>query len=59
VPRFQVHKEGDGFVIDTNINFLVLNAEYKRHNPDRSLSPALVLDLLYEGFAEVDFLQQP
>ena len=54
-PRFRVSKEGDGFVIDTNLDFVTLNAEYMRNNPDHSLNPALVLDLLYEGYAEVDF----
>jgi hypothetical protein len=32
----------------------MLNAEYRRINLDHNLEPALALDLLYEGYAEVD-----
>ncbi len=53
--RFRVHRENDGFVVDTNLDFVLLNAEYKGHHPDQSLEPALILDVLYEGYAELDF----
>ena len=54
-PRFRVHEEKAAFFIDTNLDFAMLNVEYRRINPDHNLEPALVLDLLYEGYAEVDF----
>jgi hypothetical protein len=54
-PRFRVHKEKDGFVIDTNLDFVLLNAEYQRNHTDHQLDPALILDVLYEGYAELDF----
>ena len=52
---FQVHKESDAFIVDTNLDFVALNAEYTHANPDRSLNAGLILDILYEGYAEVDF----
>jgi hypothetical protein len=54
-PRFRVHRENSAFFIDTNLDFVMLDAEYKRGHPEDALRPALVLDLLYEGYAEVDF----
>jgi hypothetical protein len=54
-PRFRVHKENNAFVIDTNLDFESLNAEYKCHNPDHSLDRGLILDILYEGYTELDF----
>jgi hypothetical protein len=53
-PRFRVHEENAAFLIDTNLDFAMLNAEYRRINLDHNLEPALALDLLYEGYAEVD-----
>jgi hypothetical protein len=52
---FRVHKEKDSFIIDTNLDFVFLNTQYRQRLPDRSLDPGLILDLLYEGYAEVDF----
>lgn len=54
-PTFRVHKEHDAFIVDTNLDFATINAEYKLTNPDGSLEAGLVLDLLYEGHAEVAF----
>lgn len=54
-PRFRVHEENTAFFIDTNLDFAMLNVEYQRIYPGHNLNAALVLDLLYEGYAEVDF----
>jgi hypothetical protein len=35
--RFRVHRENDGFVVDTNLDFVLLNAEYKGDHSDQSL----------------------
>lgn len=53
--RFRVYQENSTFLIDTNLSFPTLNTEYRRSHPDHNLEPALVLDLLYEGHAEVEF----
>jgi hypothetical protein len=48
-------QELTGKQVDTNIDFAMLNVEYRRINPDHNLDAALVLDLLFEGYAEVDY----
>jgi hypothetical protein len=53
--RFRIARGKEGFAIDTDLDFAILNAEYQRHHPESSISPALILDILYEGYAELDF----
>jgi hypothetical protein len=54
-PQFRIYRENGAFFIDTNLDFAALNAEYRCNHADHNLDPAFLLDLLYEGHAEVDF----